>query len=60
MKQYTAFYTIENIVSVCFEAENDAEAERIAEEMAENGSVIEEFGYEMHDLIFNLDGVDEE
>lgn len=60
MKTYTAWYTIENIVHVAFEAENDEEAWRIASEMAENGSVIEEFGYEMHDLIFNLDEVVEE
>ena len=55
MKQYTAFYTIENMVHVCFEAENDTEAERIAEEMATDGTVLEEFGFEMCDLIFNLD-----
>ena len=60
MKQYTAFYTIENIVHVCFEAENDAEAERIAKEMAENGAVLEEFGFEMRDLMFNLDEVVED
>ena len=55
MKQYTAFYTIENMVHICFEAENDAEAERIAEEMATDGTVLEEFGFEMRDLIVNLD-----
>jgi len=55
MKQYTAFYTIENIVSVCFEAENDVEAERIAEEMASDGTVLENLGYEMRDFMFNLD-----
>lgn len=55
MKQYTAFYTIDNMVHVCFEAENDAEAERIAEEMATDGTVLENLGYEMCDFMFNLD-----
>lgn len=60
MKQYTAFYTIENIIHVCFEAENDAEADRIAEKMTTDGTVLENFGYEMRDLIFNLDEVVED
>ena len=59
MKQYTAFYTIENIVHVCFEAENDEDAERIAEEMMEDGTVIEQFGYEPYELSFTLDELSE-
>lgn len=56
MKQYTAFFTIENIVHICFEAENDEEAERIAEEMTEDGSAEEAlFGYGPLELSFTLD-----
>lgn len=59
MKNYTAWYTIENMVHVCFEAENDEEAERIAEEMAEDGTVLENLGYEMYDFTFYLDEITE-
>ena len=54
MAAYTAWYTIENMVHVCFEAENDTEAERIAEEMANDGTVLENLGYEMRDFTFAL------
>ena len=60
MKTYTAWYTIENMVHICFEAENDDEAERIANQMIDNGTVIEELGFEIRDLIFNLDALVED
>lgn len=59
MKTYTAFYTIENIVSVEFEAENKAEAERIAEEMESYGTVLKNCGYKV-DFVFQLDELVEE
>lgn len=55
MKTYTAFYTIENVLHICFEAENEEEAERIAEEMAVDGTVLDNCGYAMHEFMFNLD-----
>lgn len=55
MKTYTAWYTIENMVHICFEAESDEEAERIAKEMESDGCMFENIGYEMCDFVFTLD-----
>lgn len=55
--KYTAWYTIENMIGVDFEADNDIEAERIAEEMAENGTVCDNIVWAMEELTFNLDQI---
>ena len=60
MATYTAYYRITNITHVTFEAENEEEAKRIAEQMEGNGSVLEEFGYDMCDLSFSLNSIVEE
>ena len=60
MATYTAVYTIDNVVHVCFEAENEDEAARIAEQMIDNGTVLEEFGFELHDFTFTLGEVYED
>ena len=55
MATFTAWYTIKNRTHVEIEAESEEEAFRMAKQMATDGTVLEQFGFELRDLDFALD-----
>lgn len=59
MTTYQAWYTIENKAHLVIEADDLQHAAEVARRCAGDGTVLEQFGYELPDLEFALAGVDE-